>query len=484
MTHIDRRGFLGRVSAGALGVAGGGALLNPGAARAQERDGSRMNFVFILIDDMGWTDVGCFGSDLYETPNIDRLATQGVRFTDAYAACTVCSPTRAAYMTGKYPARLHVTDWIHGHGRPHAKLAIPEWTHHLADDEVSIAGALRDGGYKTCHVGKWHLGDEGHWPLDHGFDINIGGYHRGQPPRYFSPYDIPTLEDGPEGEYLTDREGAEAVKFIEENADGPFFLSIPHYAVHTPLQGKQSMIDEYEKKIQPGMKHRNATYASMVESVDDSVGNIMDTLDRLNIADNTMIVFTSDNGGLKPHATDNSPLRAGKGSSYEGGVRVPTIVRGPGFASGAECDEPVITPDFYPTMLELAGVAGDPVHNRRVDGTSLVPLFQDPTAQLDRDEIFWHYPHYHPGGASPHGAIRARDWKLIEFFEDNHCELYNLADDIGEKNDLASGKPEILDDLRSRLYAWRHSVGAQMPTPNPDHDPELDGWGNRKKPKK
>ena len=476
MGNIDRRRFLDTVGKGAAGAIGGAALMS-GATDAQKATG--LNVITILIDDMGWTDLGCFGSDLYETPNIDRLASRGVRFTNAYAACTVCSPTRAAMMTGKYPATLHITDWIHGHERPHAKLAIPDWTHELPLEEVSVATALGDGGYRTCHVGKWHLGDEGHWPTDHGFDINLGGYHRGQPPRYFSPYDIPTLEDGPEGEYLTDREGIEAAKFIEENADRPFFLYLPHYAVHTPLQAKQSMIEAYEKKVKPDGRHKNATYASMVESVDESTGRIMDTLERLGIDDRTLIVFTSDNGGLKPHATNNSPLRAGKGSSYEGGVRVPMIVAGPGVAQGAECHEPVITPDFYPTFLELTGVAGDPVQNRRMDGVSLAPLFADPGAQLDRDDIFWHYPHYHPGGATPHGAIRRRDWKLIEFYEDNHSELYNLRVDIGEKNDLAPDRPELVEDLRKRLNAWRHSVGAQMPTPNSDHDPEKDGWGRR-----
>jgi arylsulfatase A len=472
MPEMDRRSFLGSVARPAIGLAGGAMLLRASDQRAGAQAGGPLNFVFVFIDDMGWTDLGCFGSDLYQTPNIDRLASEGVKFTDAYSACTVCSPTRASVMTGKYPARLHITDWIHGHRRPWAKLAIPQWQEYLPLEEVTIAEALKPAGYATCHVGKWHLGTEEYWPDKQGFDLNIGGCHRGQPPSYFSPYKIESLEDGPEGEYLTDREAAEACRFMEEHADQPFLLYLPHYAVHTPLQGKKDVVERYQGLVKPDLRHKNATYAAMVQSVDDCVGKLTAKLDELGIADRTVVFFTSDNGGLLGHATDNSPLRAGKGSSYEGGVRVPLIVKWPGVTpAGAECAEPVISNDFYPTILEMAGVQGDPGHNSNVDGESLVPLLRQPGGRLDRDALYWHYPHYHPGGATPYGAVRARDWKLLEFYEDMHTELYHLAEDIGEKTDLAQASPQEADEFREQLQAWREAVGAQMPTPNPDYDP-------------
>lgn len=428
------------------------------------------NIIVILIDDMGWTDLGCFGSDLYETPNIDRLAAEGIRFTNAYSACTVCSPTRAAMMTGKYPARLHITDWIHGHNRPDAKLLPPIWTEYLLRDETTIAEALKQSGYVTCHIGKWHLGDEQEgWPDAHGFDFNIGGYERGAPPSYFSPYRIPSLSDGPEGEYLTDREGTEAVRFITDHQDQPFFLYMPHYAVHTPIQAKKELVERYQDKIQPTTRHRHATYAAMIHSLDQAVGRVVETIDELGLGEQTLIVFTSDNGGqMLRDITTNVPLRAGKGSSYEGGVRVPGIARWTGtIAPEQVCDEPIITCDFYPTLLELTGTEGDPEHNKEIDGVSLVPLLKDASARLDREALYWHYPHYHPGGATPYGAVRARDWKLIEFYEDDRVELYHLSEDIGETTDLAEKMPEKAAQLRQMLHDWRDAVGAQMPRPNP-----------------
>jgi arylsulfatase A-like enzyme len=430
------------------------------------------NIVFFLVDDLGWTDLGCFGSDLYETPNIDRLARQGMKFTAAYSACTVCSPTRAALLTGKYPARLHVTDWIHGHKRPDAKLTVPKWTEYLPHEEVTVAAALKRAGYATASVGKWHLGDRrADWPDRHGFDRNVAGYGAGQPPSYFSPYRIPTLTDGPAGEYLTDRLAAEAVRFVEANRERPFFLYFPHYGVHTPLQAKKELVEKFQRKVRPGLRHTNATYAAMIASVDEAVGRVLAKLDELRLTDRTVVVFTSDNGGLL-RSTSNAPLRAGKGSSYEGGVRVPAVVKWPGVTPpDSACAAPIITPDFYPTLLQIAGAAGDAKHNAAVDGVSLVPLLRDPYAALKREAIYWHYPHYHPGGATPYGAVRAGRWKLIEFFEDMHVELYDLADDIGEQADLAAKVPEKAAELRDRLHAWRKSVGAQMPTPNPDYKP-------------
>ena len=449
------------------------ALLAAAARPLSAADADRPpNVVVFLIDDLGWTDLGCFGSDLYETPNIDRLAREGVKFTNAYAACTVCSPTRAALMTGKYPARLHVTDWIPGHKRDNPKLLIPKWTQYLPREEVTIATALKRAGYATAHVGKWHLGNKQQgWPDRHGFDLNVAGYEAGQPPSYFSPYKIPTLSDGPPGEYLTDRLADEAVRFVEANKDRPFFLYFPHYAVHTPLQAKKELTEHYREKARPGLRHTNATYAAMIASVDEAVGRVFGKLADLGLADRTLIVFTSDNGGLL-RSTSNVPLRAGKGSSYEGGVRVPAIVKWPGVTRpGGVCDEPIITPDLYPTLLEVAGTKGDAAHNAAVDGVSLVPLLRDPAARLPREAIYWHYPHYHPGGATPYGAVRARDWKLIEFYEDRHVELYNLKDDVGEQHDLAEAQPQRTAALREQLHRWREAVGAQMPTPNPDYKP-------------
>lgn len=427
------------------------------------------NFVYFLIDDMGWTDLGCFGSRFYETPHIDRLAAEGMKFTQAYSACTVCSPTRASLMTGKYPARLHLTDWIAGSRRPKAKLRIPDWTMHLPLEEVTIAEALKPAGYATASIGKWHLGPPEYFPEKQGFDLNRGGCDKGQPPSYFSPYRIPTLEDGEKGEYLTDRLTTEALRFIEANKDRPFLLYFPHYGVHNPLQAKKDLVEKYQAKARPGMDHKNATYAAMIESVDESVGRVLAKLEELKLSSRTVVVFTSDNGGLLQN-TSNKPLRAGKGSAYEGGVRVPMIVRWPGVVkSGSACGTPVISLDGYPTLLELAGVKPDP--KQIVDGASLAPILKG-TGGPARDTLFWHYPHYHPGGATPHGAVRQGDLRLVEFFEDNHVELYNLKDDVGETRDLATEMPEKAAELRRILGGWRASVGAQMPTPNPDYDPK------------
>lgn len=448
------------------------ALLCLGASTTTIADDRPPNVVIFLIDDLGWTDLGCAGSDLYETPNIDRLAQEGMTFTDAYSACTVCSPTRAAVLTGKYPARVRVTDWIHGHDRPFAKLAIPEWTEFLPHEETTIAEALKPFGYVSASMGKWHLGDEpDQWPTHHGFDVNVAGYGRGQPPSYFAPYTIPTLEEGPDGEDLTDRLAEEAVKFIEAHKDQPFLLYLPHYAVHTPLQAKEDLIEHYRGKLTPELRHANPTYAAMVHTTDEAVGRVVRAIDDLGLAENTLIIFTSDNGGLTlREVTDNAPLRDGKGSAYEGGVRVPMIVRMPGTVpAGSSCAEPVISNDLYPTILEFVGADGEP---DSPDSESLAPLLRDPEATLGREAIFWHYPHYHPGGATPYSAIRAGDWRLIHFFEDDRVELYHLAEDIGESRDLAPEMPEKASELRDRLDSWRDSVDAQLPRPNPDHDPD------------
>ncbi len=429
------------------------------------------NFIVILLDDLGWTDFGCMGSTFYETPNIDRLASGGMKFTQAHSAANVCSPTRASLLTGKYPARLHITDFIPGRHRPHAKLKPPEWTKQLPLGEVTLARLLGRAGYRTGHIGKWHLGGATHSAEKHGFDFSLAGTASGAPPSYFSPYKIPTLTDGPPGEYLTDRESHEACDFIQANKDRPFFLYLPHHGVHSPIQARKELIEKYRRKSKAGAPHHHAIYAAMIESVDESVGRILARLDELDLTRHTVVVLTSDNGGLLA-VTSNVPLRAGKGSAYQGGVQVPLLVRAPGaIKPGATCDVPVITPDLFPTILDLAGVKADP--NQVVDGESLVPLLRQ-SGELQREAIFWHYPHYHGQGALPYGAVRSGDWRLIEFYDDQRLELYHLREDVGEQKNLAAERADLVKTLRGQLERWRRAVGAQMPAPNPQHDPVKD----------
>ena len=431
----------------------------------------KMKVIVILTDDLGWTDLGCFGSKFYETPNIDRLASQGMKFTDAYASCTVCSPTRASLLTGQYPARLRLTDWIAGHKRPFAKLNVPDWTMELNTGIPNLANVLKAAGYATASIGKWHLGPEENWPDKQGFDVNIAGAHIGQPPSYFSPYKIKTLTDGPDGEFLSDRLTQEAIKFIEKNQGRPFFVYLPHYGVHTHLMAKPEAIEKYKAKADKAAPHNNPVYAGLIESVDESVGRLMAKLDELKLSERTLVIFTSDNGGLIG-PTSNVPLRAGKGSAYEGGVRVPLVVKWPGVTKpGSVSDTPVISADFYPTILAALGLT-PPVGNA-VDGESIEPALRQ-TGTLKRDAIFWHYPHYHPGGATPYSAVRSGDYRLVEFYEDHRVELYDLKNDLGETTDLAAQMPEKAAALKQKLGAWLKSVDAQFPSPNPDADPEKD----------
>ncbi len=446
------------------------------------------NVIFFLIDDWGWTDGRTFGSKFYESPNIDRLAREGMRFTQAYSACTVCSPTRAAVMTGKYPARLHITDWIAGHNRPYAKLKIPDWRMQLPLAETTIAEALKTRGYTTGIFGKWHLGNEEFFPEKQGFDVNFGGCSMGAPRNYFPPYGIPNITDEKPGEMLSDRLTREALEFIAANRERPFYLYFPHYAVHTPLGGKPEVIEKYRKKLEAQKSnHTNPVYAALVESVDDSVGAVVRKLAELNLTDDTVIFLTGDNGGLsgtvnaqgwREGPTRNDPLRLGKGSAYEGGVRVPLVVKWPGVTKPGSVNDntPVISVDYFPTILEVAGAPA--ARPGDVDGETIVPLLKGQSA-LKRDAVFWHYPHYHPGSATPYSAIREGDWKLIEFYEDRHIELYNLRAEIGEKTELSGRHPDVAARLRSKLNAWRVAVGAQEPTKNPNYDPtkEFDGTG-------
>ena len=486
MTGLDRRSFLKCSAAGTLGYLAGAWTRFATAKENVPR--KKPNFVFFLIDDLGWRDVGCFGSTFYETPNIDRLARDGMRFTDAYAACPVCSPTRASIMTGKYPARLHLTDFLVGRRWPKDSpiVPIPDWQKFLPLEEVTIAEALKESGYATFFAGKWHLGLEGFWPEDQGFDVNKGGIDRGGPyggKKYFSPYGNPRLEDGPPGEHLPLRLGRETADFIEAHKDGPLLAYLSFYSVHTPLMTTKELGAKYEAKQknapatawgQEGERkvrlvQNHAVYAGMVEAMDTAVGIVLDRLDRLGLAENTAVFFMSDNGGLSTsegHPTANVPLRAGKGWLYEGGVREPMIVRAPGVTRpGSACTEPVISTDFYPTMLELAGLPLRP--NQHVDGVSFVSLLEG--RKMTRGPIYWHYPHYGNQGGAPGGAVRDGDWKLIEWYEDGRLELFNLRDDLGEANDLATAMPEKARELQKMLADWRRTVGAQMPTPNPNY---------------
>ncbi|HEX4945218.1 MAG TPA: sulfatase [Blastocatellia bacterium] len=433
------------------------------------------NIILILVDDYGWADTGCYGSTFHRTPNIDRLAAQGIRFTDAYAAAPVCSPTRASLMTGKAPARLHLTDWLPGRtDRPDQKMARPVIEQQLPLSEVTLAEALQQRGYATAHIGKWHLGGKGFAPEQQGFALNISGDHTGTPRSYFYPFQnkdgqMPGLETGREGEYLTDRLTDEAEKFIDRSKEQPFFLYLPHYTVHIPLKAKADLIAKYQALARPDQQHHNAIYAAMIEGLDDSVGRIVRKLEALRLDQNTIIIFTSDNGGLSvvegPNtpATNNAPLRAGKGYLYEGGIRVPLIISGVGQA-GSVNRTPVVSTDIYPTILALTG--SKIPHG--LDGANLVPLLRTGRA-LKRDALYFHYPHYSNQGGKPGSAIRQGDWKLIEFAEDNHTELYNLKNDLSETRNLAAESPARARALQQKLARWRRAVGAQMMTPNPNY---------------
>ncbi len=445
------------------------------AALAPTAYAAEPNVVLIVADDLGGRDLGCTGSTYHHTPNLDRLAKEGMRFTDAYAACPVCSPSRAALLTGKYPARLNLTDWLPGRpDRPDQKLLRPAIIQHLPLEEVTLAEALKAAGYATAHVGKWHLGGAGFLPTDQGFDRNVAGDQTGSPRSYFAPFRnkqgaMPGLEDAPAGEYLTDRLTAEAVKFVEANRDRPFFLYLPHYAVHIPLRAKQAMIDKYRPG--PPGRQGNPTYAAMVESVDEGVGRVLQALDDLKLADRTLVIFTSDNGGLataegpNTPATSNAPFREGKGYLYEGGVRVPLIVRGPGVKVGATTGVPVSGIDLFPTVLDVCGVKCD----AKPDGVSLLPALKGGT--IDRDALYWHYPHYSNQGGKPGGAVRTGDLKLVEFYENGRRELFDVRRDPGETRNLAADRPEAVTELAAKLDRWRKAVGARMPTPNPKYVP-------------
>ncbi|HNY78343.1 MAG: sulfatase-like hydrolase/transferase [Sedimentisphaerales bacterium] len=454
----SRREFLRRLGLGVVGVALGGCATNRSFAKRREP-----NIVFILLDDMGWSDLPCYGNPFHETPHIDRLAKQGMRFTDAYAACPVCSPTRASIMAGQYPARVGVTDFIPGHWRPSEKLRVPtNRTQYLPLEIVTIAEALQGAGYVTGHVGKWHLGGADHEPQMQGFDfVRLSGLNR-------TDKQVTAFTDS-------------AIEFIETHSDRPFFLYLAHNTVHIPLEAPADLVEKYENKPKPAAGVNNPIYAAMIEHVDANVGRILTRLDELDLSDNTIVIFFSDNGGLRqmytgegPIVTTNAPLRGEKGTLYEGGIRVPLIVRWPGVVGPRSlCSTPVTSVDFYPTLLEIAGAAGPA--GQVLDGQSLIPLLRQKDPFDDR-ALCWHYPHYHH--STPAGAIREGDWKLIEFFENGASQLYNLRDDPGEQTDLSVVSPRKALELQIKLARWRRSVGAAMPEINPYFDPaRRHEWG-------
>ena len=465
-----------RIAAGcALAVvAGCGGLQDPGPPAA--------NIVLVLVDDLGWMDLGCQGSRFYRTPRIDALAARGARFTQAYANCPVCSPSRAALLSGQHPGRVGFTGHITAIGRhryPESGVIVPPDDYmHLRSEAVTLAEALQSAGYATASIGKWHLGDKAHWPEAHGFDVNVAGHTHGSPAGYFYPYrnpeqawnpDMPNLDlsESEAGEYLTDRLTEEAVAFVEANRDRPFFVHLSHYAVHVPLQAPAELVRKYEPLVGTDAGARNAIYAAMVETVDRSVGEVVDALERLGLDERTVVIVASDNGGLDS-VTENAPLRAGKGHLYEGGIRVPLVVLWPSHGEpGMVIDEPVTNLDLYPFVLEAAGLsaAGQPA----LDGRSLAALID--SEPWEPRDLIWYYPHYSPQARSPGAAILSGGYKLVEFYDPPSVELYDLGDDIGERRDLAGSLPAEAEALRRRLHSW---IEANVPIrhePNPAYDP-------------
>jgi arylsulfatase A-like enzyme len=464
------------------------------------------NVIFILLDDFGYTDLGCYGSKFYESPNIDRLAAEGVKFTDAYAACPVSSPTRAAVMTGRYPTNTGITDWIPGrqatrNGAPTDKYIAKPFTLNMPLEEVTMAEVLKENGYHTMISGKWHLGEDSlYWPEYQGFDINKGGYSKGSPQKnnkfngFFAPYGNPRLKDGPTGEYLTDRQTDEAIKFIESTGKKPFFVYLSYYATHNPMQAKEEHIKRFAEKAasmgldkkQPFTRDRDwikkemgdnfkeriiqsyPVYAAMIWSVDENLGRLFAKLKELNIDKNTIIIFTSDNGGLSTSEgspTCNSPLRAGKGWLYEGGIRVPLIIKYPGTGKpGNVIRTPVSSIDYLPAIAEMTGSS---TGKAKPDGISFVKLFKKD--RMPERPLFWHYPHYSNQGVEPGSAIRLGKYKLIDNFERERQELYDLEKDISETTDISASNPEKTKELYKMLQDWRNKTSAIMMIPNKNY---------------
>jgi arylsulfatase A-like enzyme len=450
----------------------------------------KQSFVFILVDDLGWADLGYSGSTFYETPNIDILSKESIQFTHGYSSGSVCSPSRAAIMTGKHPARVNITDWIPGNNPKNKILLGPEDLNELPLRETTLAESLKANGYTTFFAGKWHLGGDGYLPENQGFETNIGGHHAGSPPGgYYTPYKNPKLSDGPNGEYLTDRLTNESISFLDTIGQNPFFLFLTYYSVHTPIQPNKEHIGKFEAKLarmedsgidfrEEGegittLKQDNTAYASMLYALDKNIGRLIDELKRKGLYENTTIVFTSDNGGLSTLSKDRNqkaptsvlPLRAGKGWLYEGGIRIPLLIKPSNYSGKARIStEPVIGHDFYPTFLSLAGITPN---MSDLDGLDLSPLLYE-NKPLGRKELFWHYPHYHGSAWTPGAALLQGDWKLIEFHETGLTELYNLSKDISETRDLSLEYPEKAVKLQNRLHELQKSMNANTATLNPD----------------
>ena len=482
--ETTRRSFLQTMIGGAAAAAlGPGPLLQAGSPPAKP-----LNFVFLLIDDFGWADLGannphCF----YDTPNLDRLARSGMNFSHGYAANPVCSPTRYSIMTGKYPSRVDATNWFSG--MRSGRFNPAPLNDKMALEEVTLAESLKAQGYRTAFLGKWHLGeDEKYWPEHQGFDVNVGGWAVGSPRGgYFAPFENPRLGDYPKGSHLPKVLTDEALKILSQYQEDRFLLYLAFYSVHTPLQGRKDLVAKYEAKRekwlaadeaefgpeeqvwpvdqprQVRIRQCHPTYAAMVEAMDEQIGRVLDKLEALGIDDNTAVILMSDNGGLSTSEgspTSNFPLRGGKGWLYEGGIREPFLIRWPGVVPpGSQCDVPVISTDFYPTILDMAGLPPRPDQHR--DGVSLVPLLKGGT-QIDREALYWHYPHYANQGGFPGGAIRVGDWKLIERLEDGRVHLYNLRLDVGEREDLAAAHPDRVAQMRVRLHTWYKEVDAKF----------------------
>ena len=440
---------------------------------------TKPNIVLIVADDLGWADLGAYGSTYYKTPSLDKLAAAGRRFTQGYSACPVCSPTRAAILTGKHPARVGITDWIPGMPPKRSQNFVRSpFLQQLPLDETTLAERLKAQGYATAHIGKWHLGGKGFEPTRQGFDLNIAGDELGSTLSYFAPFAretrvMPGLESAPKGEYLTDRLTDEAVHFIADHKSSPFFLYMPHFAVHTPIVAKPEVVAQYPAwDGVPHGRQENPTYAAMLQGLDESVGRVLAELDRWKLADKTIVIFTSDNGGLateegpRTPATFNAPLREGKGWVYEGGIRVPFIIRWTGKIEPGTETTPARSEDFVPTLLELTHSPAE----GPFDGVSLAKLLTHKEPIAERT-LIWHYPHYSPQGGRPSGAVREGDWKLVKDDTTGRLELFNLGNDVRESKNLSAEKPEKVAELAKKLEDWRVALGAKLATVNADYIP-------------
>lgn len=476
---LTRRSFLQGMGTliGTAAVAGGVSLGSANAAEVSKSSlpKGKTNIVFILADDMGWSDSGCYGNTFIETPSIDRLASQGILFTQAYAAAPVCSPTRASIHSGQYPARFGLYDFL---GGPHKYLWTklkPPGNNPMPPETITLAKALKEAGYVSCHVGKWHTGGK---PKDQGYVRPSQEYEGAKPlPGEFVQQLSEFARANPEKR--TGQTTQQAIRFIQSNQDKPFLCYISYNAVHIPCKARQELVDKYKAKAEASETAIDPTYAAMNQVMDEGIDYVLKALDLLDLTDNTVVIFFSDNGGLDrtvsenaPLITTNAPLRGNKGQLYEGGIRDPLIVRWPGVIEpDSVCHTPVISNDFMPTMLDIAGT--EPGTGQVMDGVSIVSLLKGGNT-LDRDALYWHYPVYHH--STPAAAIREGDYKLIEFFETGKLELYNLSEDIGESSNLAEAMPEKASELRAKLHRWQESVGAKLPTPNPDYNPEKSNY--------